>query len=88
MNHYKVGVSLLNSSPFYKILALGNKITILTSEKQELLTFFVKIEAKLWRYYYLNSGGHWTVPELFFEKKQLIPTIQQLLVTSLQHAPS
>jgi len=34
-----------------------------------------------------KSGPVWTVPELFFEKKQLIPALQQLLVTSLQHVP-
>ena len=26
------------------------------------------------------GGGHWTVPELVFEKKQLIPALQQLLI--------
>jgi hypothetical protein len=30
----------------------------------------------------VHYGGPWlTVPELFFEKKQLIPTLQQLLVS-------
>lgn len=29
----------------------------------------------------LNGGPLWTVPELFFEKKQLIPALQQLLVS-------
>jgi hypothetical protein len=27
-----------------------------------------------------NGGGHWTVPELSFESKELIPALQQLLV--------
>ena len=27
------------------------------------------------------GGPHWTVPELSFEKKQLIPEIQQLVVS-------
>jgi len=32
----------------------------------------------------VRHGGPWaTVPELLFEKRQLIPAIQQLLVTSL-----
>jgi hypothetical protein len=29
------------------------------------------------------SGPYWTVPELLFEKKGLIPAIQQLLVSHL-----
>jgi len=28
-----------------------------------------------------HGGGHWTVPELVFEKKHLIPALQQLLVS-------
>jgi hypothetical protein len=32
------------------------------------------------------GGPWWTVPELLFEKKQLIPAIQQLLVIFLQQA--
>jgi len=28
----------------------------------------------------INGGPLWTVPELVFEKKQLIPALQQLLV--------
>jgi len=32
-----------------------------------------------------NYGGPWlTVPELLFEKKQLIPTLQQLLISYLK----
>jgi hypothetical protein len=26
-----------------------------------------------------DGGGHWTVPELLFESKKLMPAIQQLL---------
>jgi len=28
----------------------------------------------------IGGGPFWTVPELFFEKKQLIPALQQLLI--------
>lgn len=34
------------------------------------------------RHYYCLSGGPvWTVPELVFEKKQLIPALQQLVLS-------
>jgi len=30
----------------------------------------------------IHNGGHWlTVPELSFEKKQLIPALQRLLIS-------
>jgi len=29
----------------------------------------------------MDVGGHWTVPELSFEKKQLILEIQQLVIS-------
>ena len=65
----------------------GNNITILTSEKMGNLPFLIEGEAEVRRYYYLDGGPLGTVPELFFEKRALITAIQQLLVTSLQHAP-
>jgi hypothetical protein len=34
-----------------------------------------------------NGGPSWTVPELLFEKKQLIPALQQLLPSSPRAAP-
>jgi hypothetical protein len=30
----------------------------------------------------LNGGGHWTVPELSFEKKGLILAVQQLWLSN------
>ena len=50
------------------------------SENLGNLPFLMKIEAKVRRYYYLDGGPLGTVPELLFEKKQLIPALQRLLV--------
>jgi len=30
--------------------------------------------------YFADGGGHWTVPELLFERQKLIPALQQLLI--------
>ena len=32
-------------------------------------------------YFRFDGGGHWTVPELSFEKKQLILALHHLLIT-------
>jgi len=48
------------------------------------LSAFILVESKLklgviitW-----NGGAHWTVPELFFEKKGLILVVQQLWLSN------
>jgi len=35
-----------------------------------------------------NSGAFWTVPELIFESKELIPSLQQLLAGGLNYKPT
>jgi hypothetical protein len=59
----------------------GNNITILTIEKLGNLPLLMKSEAKVRRYYYLDGGPLWTVPELLFEIKGLIQALQQLLAS-------